>query len=134
MLTYGDGVSDVDIGALLTFHRSHGRIATVTAVRPSAHFGGMHVGDGRVLDFKEKLQSGEGWNNGGFFVFEPGIFDYLADDDTVLEQEPLETLAADGQLMAYEHSAYWQCMDTIRDRQALEDAWQSDRVPWLKVL
>lgn len=132
MLTYGDGVSDVDITALLAFHRTHGKLTTVTAVRPSARFGGMQIGGGQVLDFKEKPQSGEGWINGGFFVFEPAIFDYLKDDATVLERSPLETLAEDGQLMAYEHSGYWQCMDTIRDRNALQLLWESGCAPWVK--
>jgi len=132
MLTYGDGVSDVDLAALVAFHRAHGKLATVTAVRPSARFGGLHIGAGKVLDFKEKPQSGEGWINGGFFVFEPGVFDYLKDDDTVLEQFPLETLAAEGQLMAYEHPGYWQCMDTVRDRDALQAAWDSGHAPWMK--
>jgi glucose-1-phosphate cytidylyltransferase len=132
MLTYGDGVSNVDVAKLLAFHRSHGKLATVTAVRPSARFGGMHIGEGKVLDFKEKPQSGEGWINGGFFVFEPGIFNYLSDDETVLEQSPLESLAKEGQLMAYEHFGYWQCMDTIRDRDALQSLWDSGKVPWVK--
>ncbi len=133
MLTYGDGVSDVDISALLAFHRAHGRLATVTAVRPSARFGGMRLGDGRVLDFKEKPQSGEGWINGGFFVFEPGVFAYLQDDSTVLEKSPLENLVRDGQLMAYEHSGYWQCMDTVRDRDALQaQCEQNNSPPWLR--
>ena len=132
MLTYGDGVSDVDIQALLSFHRAHGRLATVTAVRPSARFGGMHLDDGQVVDFKEKPQSGEGWINGGFFVFEPGVFDYLADDSTVLEQSPLENLVRDRQLMAYQHTGYWQCMDTIRDRDALQALWNGGRAPWIK--
>lgn len=130
MLTYGDGVSNVDLNKLLAFHRAHGKLATVTAVRPSARFGGMRLGAGRVLDFKEKPQSGEGWINGGFFVFEPGIFDYLADDSTVLEQTPLENLARDGQLMAYEHTGYWQCMDTLRDVDSLQKTWESGRAPW----
>ena len=132
MLTYGDGISDVDITSLLAFHRKHGRLATVTAVRPSARFGGIHLSDGKVIDFKEKPQSGEGWINGGYFVFEPAIFDYLMDDATVLEQSPLETLAKEGQLMAYEHSGYWQCMDTVRDRDALQAAWTSGCAPWVK--
>ncbi len=132
MLTYGDGVSDVDITALLAFHRNHGRLATVTAVRPSARFGGMQLRDGNVLDFNEKPKSGEGWINGGFFVFEPAVFDYLKDDATVLEGSPLENLARDGQLMAYEHTGYWQCMDTIRDRDALQAAWESGRAPWIR--
>ncbi len=132
MLTYGGGVSDEDVSALLSFHRAHGRLATVTAVRPSARFGGMHVNDGQVLDFTEKPQSGEGRINGGFFVFEPGVFDYLTDDATVLEQLPLENLVRDAQLMAYEHTGYWQCMDTIRDRDALQGLWKSGRAPCVK--
>jgi glucose-1-phosphate cytidylyltransferase len=132
MLTYGDGVSDVDVEKLLAFHRSHGKLATVTAVRPSARFGGMHIGEGKVLDFKEKPQSGEGWINGGFFVFESDIFNYLTDDATVLERSPLESLAKEGQLMAYEHFGYWQCMDTIRDRDALQSLWDSGKAPWVK--
>jgi len=131
MLTYGDGVSDVDLTALLKFHKSHGKQATVTAVRPSARFGGMHIGDGKVIDFKEKPQSGEGWINGGFFIFEPGVFDYLVDDSTVLEQSPLEELVRDNQLMAYQHQGYWQCMDTIRDRDALQAIWGSGKAPWI---
>jgi glucose-1-phosphate cytidylyltransferase len=132
MVTYGDGVSDVDLTELLAFHRSHGRLATVTAVRPAARFGGMRLGEGRVQEFKEKPQSGEGWINGGFFVFEPAIFDYLKSDATVLEQSPLETLAEDGELMAFEHSGYWQCMDTIRDRDALQALWASGKAPWTR--
>ena len=131
MLTYGDGVTDVDITALMAFHRAHGRLATVTAVRPSARFGGMRLGQGQVLEFKEKPQAGEGWINGGFFVFEPAIFDYLKDDATVLEQSPLETLTEDGELMAFEHSGYWQCMDTIRDRDALQSLWETGNAPWV---
>lgn len=132
MLTYGDGVSDVNVTELLAFHRDHGKLATVTAVRPSARFGGLRLGEGRVLDFKEKPQSGEGWINGGFFVFESAVFDYLEGDATVLEQAPLETLAHDGQLMAFEHPGYWQCMDTIRDRDALQAACESGSAPWLR--
>jgi len=132
MLTYGDGVSDVDLTALLNFHRSHGKLATVTAVRPSARFGGLRLGEGRVIDFKEKPQSGEGWINGGFFVFEPAVFEYLENDNTILEQSPLEQLTHDKQLMAFEHPGYWQCMDTIRDRDALQTIWESGDIPWLK--
>ncbi|MBX7148123.1 glucose-1-phosphate cytidylyltransferase [bacterium] len=132
MLTYGDGVADVDIAALLKAHRAHGRLATVTAVRPSARFGGIHMEKGKVTHFKEKPQSGEGWINGGFFVLEPGFFDYLTDDATVLEQSPLETLAQEGQLMAYEHPGYWQCMDTVRDKEALQAMWATGKAPWLK--
>lgn len=130
MVTYGDGVSNVDLNRLLAFHRSHGRLATVTAVRPPARFGGMNIEKGSVRDFKEKPQAGEGWINGGYFVFEPAIFDYLKDDSTVLEQSPLENLAKDNQLMAYEHRGFWQCMDTIRDRDVLQAAWESGSAPW----
>jgi len=130
MLTYGDGVSDINIEELLKFHRSHGKIATVTAVHPSARFGGMHLDSGQVLDFKEKPQSGEGWINGGFFVFEPEIFNYINDDLTILERDPLEQLVSDNQLMAYEHSGYWQCMDTVRDRDGLQELWDSGNPPW----
>ena len=131
MLTYGDGVSDIDLQELLKFHKSHGKIATVTAVIPSARFGGMHVDDGKVLNFKEKPQSGSGWINGGFFIFEPSIFDYLDDDKTVLEHEPMEKLVNDGELMAYQHHGYWQCMDTIRDRESLQEIWSSGDASWL---
>lgn len=130
MLTYGDGVSDVDVGRLLAFHRSHGKLATVTAVRPAARFGGIEIESAKVSRFKEKPQSGEGWINGGFFVFESGVFDYLEDDSTVLEQSPLERLAWDNQLMAFEHDGYWQCMDTIRDRDSLQQSWNSGKAPW----
>ena len=131
MLTYGDGVSDVNLQELLKFHKSHGKIATVTAVIPSARFGGMHVDDGKVLNFKEKPQSGSGWINGGFFIFEPSIFDYLDDDTTVLEHKPMEKLVNDGELMAYQHHGYWQCMDTIRDRESLQEIWDSGNASWL---
>ena len=131
MLTYGDGVSDVNLQELLKFHKSHGKIATVTAVIPSARFGGMHVDDGKVLNFKEKPQSGSGWINGGFFIFEPSIFDYLDDDTTVLEHKPMEKLVNDGELMAYQHHGYWQCMDTIRDRESLQEICDSGNASWL---
>lgn len=131
MLTYGDGVSNVDIDALLAFHRSHGKLATVTAVRPSARFGGIEIDGSAVTNFKEKPRTGEGWINGGFFVFEPGVFDYLREgDETVLEGAPLEELARDGQLMAFQHDDFWQCMDTVRDRQLLERLWASGEAPW----
>ena len=133
MLTYGDGVSNVDIDELLAFHKRHGKVATVTAVRPSARFGGMRIGEGNVLNFKEKPQSGEGWINGGFFVFEPAIFEYLEDDSTVLEQMPLERLVQDGQLMAHEHAGYWQCMDTVRDRDVLQELWDKGSAPWMEI-
>lgn len=130
MLTYGDGVSDVDIRALLAFHQSHGRLATVTAVRPPARFGDLRIEDNQVTHFEEKPQAGEGWINGGFFVFEPGVFDFIADDATILEKAPLEKLAAQGQLMAYHHLGYWQSMDTLRDKQALEELWKTGNAPW----
>lgn len=129
MLTYGDGVCSVDIAKLLAFHKSHGKLATVTAVRPTARFGGMSFDGDQVTEFKEKPQAGEGWINGGFFVFEPGIFDYLHGDSTVLEADPLENMTRDGQLMAYRHDGFWQCMDTIRDRSFLEELWQNNP-PW----
>lgn len=131
MLTYGDGVSDVDISALLDFHREHGRLATVTAVRPPVRFGELTIDDkAHVTNFQEKPQAGEGWINGGFFVFEPAIFDYIDNDSTMLERSPLEKLAAQGQLMAYQHSGYWQCMDTLRDKHMLEELWANGKAPW----
>jgi glucose-1-phosphate cytidylyltransferase len=130
MVTYGDGVGNVDLRALLEFHRSHGKLATVTAVRPPARFGALNVERGTVRNFSEKPQSEAGWINGGFFVFEPGVFDYLGGDDTPLEHEPLERLSRDGQLMAYEHAGYWQPMDTVRDQRLLEKQWEGGRAPW----
>lgn len=130
MLTYGDGVSNVDIQALLAFHRSHGRLATVTAVRPAARFGDLQIVDDRVTVFAEKPQMGEGWVSGGFFVFEPAVLDYIADDSTMLERAPLERLSSAGQLMAYRHSDYWHPMDTMRDKNTLEALWASGTAPW----
>ncbi len=130
MLTYGDGVSNVDLGALLDFHRSHGRLATVTAVRPAARFGDLEIVDDRVAVFAEKPQMGEGWISGGFFVFEPEVLDFIADDSTMLERAPLEKLATSGQLMAYRHWGFWQPMDTMRDKNALEALWASGTAPW----
>jgi glucose-1-phosphate cytidylyltransferase len=130
MLTYGDGVADVDLTALFAFHRAHGRLATVTAVRPPARFGDLRIEDNRVTNFEEKPQAGEGWINGGFFVFEPGVFDFIADDTTILEKAPLERLAQADQLMAYHHPGYWQSMDTLRDKNALEALWMSGAAPW----
>ena len=130
MLTYGDGVADVNIAELYEFHKQHGRIATLTAVRPPARFGTMQFDGNRVVDFKEKPQTQEGWINGGFFVFEPAVFDYLHGDDSVLEGNPLEHLAEDGELMAYQHYGFWQCMDTLRDRNRLQSLWESGEAPW----
>lgn len=130
LLTWGDGVSDVDLHRLLAFHRSHGKLATLTAVRPPARYGHLKFDGDRVAEFTEKPQIGEGWINGAFFVLEPGIFDYINGDDTVWEREPLERLAADGQLMAYKHESFWQCMDTLREKYILQQLWDSGRAPW----
>ncbi len=130
MMTYGDGVSDLDIRDLLAFHERCGKLATITAVRPPARFGGLKIGDDLVLSFEEKPQVGEGWINGGFMVFEPEVADYIEGDSTVLERAPLEQLAADGQLAAYRHDAYWQCVDTVRDLTALRELWDSHAAPW----
>jgi len=130
MATYGDGLADIDLKALLGFHRSHGKLATVTAVSPIARFGGLELQQDRVARFLEKPQTGEGWINGGFFVFEPKVFDYISGDDTALEGEPLERLAAEGQLMAYRHTGFWHPMDTLRDKQLLEALWASGKAAW----
>jgi glucose-1-phosphate cytidylyltransferase len=130
MVTYGDGVGDIDIGRLLAFHRSHGRIATVTAVRPPARYGGLVFDGDLVSRFTEKPQAGEGWINGGFLVFEPRVFDYLDDDKSSLESNALERLAADQQLAAYRHDGFWQCMDTLRDKNLLERLWEQHDAPW----
>lgn len=134
MLTYGDGVSDIDIDKLIDFHQKHGKIATLTAVRPPARFGAIITDEtGKIKEFKEKPQIGEGWINGGYFVFNAKIFDYLQQGDaTILEQDPLEKLTADGELMAYRHDGYWQCMDTIRDKDVLNDLWNKGKATWKK--
>ena len=129
MLTWGDGVSTVDLDKLLAFHRAHGKLATVTAVRPPARFGHLQLDGDRITEFSEKPQVGEGWINGAFFVLEPEVLDYIEGDDTQFEREPLEQLAKDGQLMAYKHHGFWQCMDTIRDRKLLESLWATNP-PW----
>jgi glucose-1-phosphate cytidylyltransferase len=130
MLTWGDGVSDVDLHDLLAFHRRHGKLATLTAVRPPARYGHMEFSESRVVEFTEKPQTGEGWINGAFFVLEPEVYDYISGDDTQWEKEPLERLAAEGQLMAYKHTSFWQCMDTLREKHILETFWQSGKAPW----
>lgn len=130
LMTYGDGVANVDIRELVRFHREHGKLATVTAVRPPARFGGLTFAGDLVADFVEKPQIGEGWINGGFLVCEPAVLDYIAGDDTVLEREPLERLAREGQLVALRHEGFWQCMDTLRDVRLLESLWQGGRAPW----
>lgn len=131
MLTYGDGLSNVNIHELLAFHKSHGRLATVTAVRPPVRFGELLVSGAEVKQFQEKPQAAEGWINGGFFVFEPEIFDYIAGDQIMLEREPMEKLAADGELMAFFHTGFWQCMDTLRDKQTLDELCKKGNAPWL---
>jgi glucose-1-phosphate cytidylyltransferase len=130
MLTWCDAVADVDLHALLRFHRSHCRLATVTAVRPPPRFGHLILDGDRVTEFKEKSQGSEGWINGAFFVLEPGVFDYIEGDSTQFEKEPLERLARENQLMAYRHNGFWQCMDTIHEKSLLEKLWQSSRAPW----
>lgn len=132
MLTYGDGVCNVNIEELLKFHRAHGKLATVTAVRPPARFGAMSFNDNLVTSFNEKPQTDGGWINGGYFIFEPEIFDYLEDDQTILERSPMERLVCDQQLVAYKHPGFWQCMDTIRDKLYLEELCQKSYMPWLE--
>jgi glucose-1-phosphate cytidylyltransferase len=129
-LTYGDGVSDVDLDALVRFHRRMGRVATLTAVRPPARYGGLTFDGDDVVGFSEKPQAGEGWINGGFMVCEPALFDYLDGDETSLEYHVLERLALEGQLAAYRHPGFWQCMDTLRDKRLLEKLWNEGRAPW----
>jgi glucose-1-phosphate cytidylyltransferase len=129
MLTYGDGVSDLDLGALLAFHRSHGKLATVTAVRPPARFGELEFEGDLVKRFSEKPQLGEGWINGGFFVLEPEALDFIP-GDVHWEREPLERIAAAGELMAYRHESFWQCMDTLREKRMLDSLWVNGRAPW----
>jgi glucose-1-phosphate cytidylyltransferase len=123
-------VADLDVRDLVAFHRRHGRLATVTAVRPPARFGGLVFDGDIVTQFAEKPQIGEGWINGGFFVFEPQVLDYIDGDDTMLERDPLERLAADRQLVAYRHGGFWQCMDTLRDVRFLNTLWETGRAPW----
>ncbi|MGH9447324.1 MAG: sugar phosphate nucleotidyltransferase, partial [Terriglobia bacterium] len=129
-MTWGDGVSDVNLDALLKFHRSHGKLVTVTAVRPTARFGRLDLEGDRVVRFSEKPQIAEGWINGAFFVVEPGAFDYIDGDMTAWERDPLENLAREGQLMAYCHTSFWQCMDTLRDKHLLESLWEDGKAPW----
>jgi len=129
MLTYGDGVSDIDLDALLSFHRSHGKMVTVSAVRPSARFGELEIDGDRVASFQEKPQLHEGWVNGGFFIFEPTFFDLIKGDETLLEREPLEKATKASELMAYRHDGFWHCMDTKRDHELLESLWEKG-APW----
>lgn len=130
MITWGDGLSDINLHDLLAFHRSHGKLATLTAVRPPARYGHLRINANVIEEFSEKPQTGEGWINGAFFVLEPGVFDYIEGDDTQWEKEPLENLAKDGQLMAYMHKSFWQCMDTLREKYILQKYWDSGKAPW----
>ena len=128
--TYGDGLSDLNIGATLAFHKQHGKLATMTAVQPPGRFGAVDI-DGQVItSFKEKPQGDGAWVNGGYFVLSPKVIDYIADDSTTWEKEPMERLAADGQIDAFRHPGFWQPMDTLRDKMHLEDLWQSGKAPW----
>lgn len=130
MMTWGDGVSDLRLDALVAFHRSHGKLATVTAVRPTARFGHLEFDGDRIVEFSEKPQTAEGWINGAFFVLEPGVIDYIEGDETQWERGPMQRLARDGQLMAFRHSGFWQCMDTLRDKRLLQELWESGDPPW----
>ncbi len=132
MLTYGDGLANIDINALLKFHKKHGKLVTVTAVHPPARFGAIKLDGDRVSSFKEKSKMDEGWINGGFFVIEPGFFDYIKDDYTYLEREPLELAAKKNELYAFRHDGFWQCMDTKRDKDHLEEIYKKGLVPWQK--
>jgi glucose-1-phosphate cytidylyltransferase len=130
MLTWGDGLADVDLHELLRFHRAHGKLATLTAVRPTARFGHLEMDGNQVVEFSEKPQTREGWINGAFFVLEPEVFDYIDGDQTQWEKDPLERLAREGQLMAYRHNQFWQCMDTLREKKYLESLWDGGNAPW----
>ncbi|MDP6104505.1 MAG: glucose-1-phosphate cytidylyltransferase [Gammaproteobacteria bacterium] len=132
LLTYGDGVADIDISALVDFHRSHGKMVTISAVHPAARFGELDMDEDRVICFQEKPQTAQGWINGGYFVIEPEFFDLIEGDSTALEKQPLEQVAKMGELMAYRHHGFWQCMDTKRDKDLLEDLWQSRNAFWVK--
>ncbi|HEX8638286.1 MAG TPA: sugar phosphate nucleotidyltransferase, partial [Pyrinomonadaceae bacterium] len=130
MVTYGDGVCNVNIEELVRFHSSHGKLATVTAVHPPARYGELLIKDDLTTEFSEKPQTHEGWINGGFLVFEPEVFNYLSGDESILELEVLERLARENQLVAYRHKDFWQCMDTLRDKRLLENLWENGEAPW----
>ena len=130
LLNYGDGLSNVDLDQLIKFHKSHGKLVTVTAVHPGARFGELEIKGKQVTSFQEKPQTRQGWINGGYFVIEPKFFELIEGDQTILEREPLEHTAQIGELMAYQHEGFWQCMDTKRDRDNLEEFWRSGKVPW----
>jgi len=131
MLTYGDGVADIDMNVLVDFHKNHGKMVTVTAVHPVARFGELEMDGNCVKSFKEKPQLTRGWINGGYFVFQPEFFYLIQNDATILERDPLENSAKKNELMAYKHDGFWQCMDTKRDKDLLEDLWQKKKAPWL---
>lgn len=130
MVTWGDGVGTVDLSELVAFHKAHGKICTLTAVHPPARYGHLELDGDRIVEFTEKPQAAEGWINGAFFVMEPAIADYIDGDDTLFEREPLERLAAEGELMAYRHTDFWACMDTMRDKVMLERLWSNGDAPW----
>lgn len=130
MFTYGDGVADVDLRAALEFHRDHGKMATVTTVRAPARFGRIAFEGDQVTTFHEKAEAGEGWINGGFFILEPGVLDYISGDDTVWEREPVENLARAGELVGYRHHGFWSCMDTLKEKNLLENMWNEGQAPW----
>ena len=131
LLNYGDGLSNVDLDQLIKFHKSHGKLVTVTAVHPGARFGELEIKGEQVTSFQEKPQTRQGWINGGYFVIEPKFFELIEGDQTILEREPLEHTAQMGELMAYQHEGFWQCMDTKRDRDNLEMFWRSGKAPWI---
>ncbi|WP_047986108.1 glucose-1-phosphate cytidylyltransferase [Ornithinibacillus californiensis] len=131
MLTYGDGVADIDISQLVKFHKTKGKLATLTATQPSGRFGALELSnDQQILAFREKLKGDGGWINGGFFVLQPEVFNYIEGDDTIFEKEPLERLANDGELMAFKHDSFWHPMDTLRDKKYLEELWKKEKAPW----
>lgn len=130
LLTYGDGLADIDINLLIKFHKNHGKMVTVSAVHPGARFGELSLDGDIVTSFKEKPQTSQGWINGGYFVIEPEFFELIDDDSTILEQSPLEKASQMGELMSFQHNGFWQCMDTKRDRDYLESLWKSNDAPW----
>ena len=130
LLTYGDGVSDVNIKELIEFHKSHGKLATITAVHPAGRFGVLKLDGNRISNFSEKTESRTDWINGGFMILDPKVMEYIENDKTTFETEPLNRLSSDGELMAFKHDGFWQCMDTLRDKQKLEELWNSGKAPW----
>ena len=129
-MTYGDGVSDIDISMALKFHKSHGKLATITAIQPEGRFGYIDLEDEKVNSFREKSERDTGWINAGYMVLEPKVLDYISDDTIMFEREPMEKLASEGQMMCYKHTGFWQCMDTLRDKEKLEKLWASGKAPW----